>query len=335
MAWPRRRRCRPRASDALPHDLQILGFGASAIDDIIYVDRLLQDGKGRVVRRERDYGGNVATALVAAARLGGRAGFIGWLSEGGTGDASIAELERHGVETSFAPRRPDALPIRSTVIVGPNGDRFIAYDDDVPHGTADTLGDDVLARARILLIDGYAIHAATVVARARDLGLTVVADIEWSAGPATHRLMDLCDHLVLPFGFARLFTGADDAAVMLSRLWSDRRSAVVLTDGARGAYVRQRDDDAMWHVPAHLVTPIDTTGAGDCFHGAYAVALADGKSPLDCALFAAAASAIAVTGHGGRRALPDRRQCLALMGGAAAPVPVPISPATGQPIDPS
>ena len=311
----------------MPHDLQILGFGASAIDDIIYVDRVLEAGKGRVVRREKDYGGNVATALVAVARLGGRAGFVGWLSDRPGGEASIAELERHGVDTTFAPRRPDATPIRSTIIVGPDGERFIAYDDDGPHGTSDTLADDVLAQARVLLIDGYAIGSAAVVARARALGLAVVADIEWSAGPDTQRLMELCDHLVLPIGFARTCAGERDPAALLSRLWSPARAAVVLTDGDRGAYLRQRGDDTLWHVPAHVVTPVDTTGAGDCFHGAYAVALAEGGSPLDGVLFATAASAIAVTGHGGRRALPDRHQCLALMGGAASPVPVAIASA--------
>ena len=303
---------------------QILGFGASAVDDIVYVDRVMADGKGKVLRRETDYGGNVATALVAVAKLGGRAGFIGWLSDRPADDASVAELERHGVDIRFAPRRPDAAPIRSTIIVGPNGDRFIAYDDEVPHGTSDTVPDAVLAQAQVLLIDGYAVHSAAVVTRAHNLGLAIVADIEWSVGPATLRLMDLSDHLVLPFGFARDCTGEHDAAAMLSALWSDTRSALVLTDGDRGAYLRQRNDDVLWRVPAHVVTPVDTTGAGDCFHGAYAVALAEGKSPLDCVLFATAASAIAVTGHGGRRALPDRGQCLALMGAPDAPVPVPM-----------
>ncbi len=184
-------------------DLQILGFGASTIDDILYVDRFLDVGKGRVIRRETHYGGNVATALAAAAKLGGRAGFVGWLSDQPASLASAVELERHGVDTSFAPRRPDSLPIRSTIIVGPNGDRFIAYDDDVPHGTFDALADDVLARAHVLLIDGYAVESARVVAQARARGLAVVADIEWSVGTATERLMELPDHLVLPLGFAR------------------------------------------------------------------------------------------------------------------------------------
>lgn len=305
-------------------DLLILGFGASAIDDIVYVDSVLEAGKGKVVRRVRDFGGNVATALVAAARLGRRAGFIGWLSEQPASLASAAELEREGVDTTFAPRRPDSSPIRSTIIVGRDGDRFIAYDDDVPHGTSDALADDVLARAHVLLIDGYAVNAIAVVARARARGLAVVADVEWSVGAATERLIGLSDHLVLPLGFTRVFTGNDDVAAILSGLWSDGRSAVVLTDGDRGAYVRQRDDPVLWHVPAHAVTSVDTTGAGDCFHGAYAAALAEGKRPLDCVLLATAAAALSTTGHGGRGALPDREQCLALMGSASAPVPVPM-----------
>ena len=308
----------------MPDDVHILGFGVSAIDDLVYVDGVLSAGKGKVLRRERAYGGNIATALVAAARLGGRTGFVGWLGDQPASLASAAELERHGVDTTAAPRRPDALPIRSTIVVGPDGDRFIAYDDDVPHGTSDTLADAILAQARVLLIDGYAVHSVAVVARARALGLAIVADIEWSCGDVTGRVMDLSDHLVIPIGFARSATGGSDAAAMLSALWSEHRAAVVLTDGDRGAYLRQRGDAVMWHVPAHRVAPVDTTGAGDVFHGDYAVALAEGQTPLDCMILATAAAALSTTGHGGRGALPDRNQCRRVMDGANAPVPVPM-----------
>ncbi len=129
--------------------------------------------------RITDHGGNVATALVAVARLGGRAGFVGWLSDQ-PADPSARELERQGVDISLAPRRPDAKAIQSVITVGPDGERFIAYDDDVPHGTSEALADPSLAPARVLLIDGYATGSHRVVARARALGLAVVADIEWS-----------------------------------------------------------------------------------------------------------------------------------------------------------
>ena len=139
-------------------------------------------------------------------------------------DESARELERQGVDISSAPRRSDAKAIRAVITVGPDGERFIAYDDDVPHGTSHTLANDTLAQARVLMIDGYATHAPAVVARARKLGLAVVADIEWTIGPATDSLMSLANHLVLPYGFGQAYAGEDNAAAILRRLWSDDRA---------------------------------------------------------------------------------------------------------------
>lgn len=301
----------------------VIGFGALAVDDIVYVDRPLSAGKGKVTKRVRDHGGNVATALVAVARLGGRAAFVGWLGEPAQ-DIGGRELEREGVDTACAPRHADAAPIRSIITVGPDGDRFIAYDDDVLHGTAPDLPDVVFSKAPVLLIDGYAIHSEAAVVRAHALGLSIVADIEWTAGSASDRILSLADHLVLPIAFARSHLEQDDPRALLEALWSPDRAAVVLTDGDRGSYVRQRGDPVSWHLPAYMVRAVDTTGAGDCFHGAYALALAEGGRPLDCAAFAAAAAAISVTAHGGRLGLPDRATCLSWMAGAHAPVPVPL-----------
>jgi sugar/nucleoside kinase (ribokinase family) len=212
------------------------------------------------------------------------------------------------------------------ITVGPEGDRFIAYDDDVPHGTCEALSDSTLAQAQVLLIDGYATHADMIVERARRLGLSVVADIEWTIGPATERLISLSNHLVLPLKFAQAYCCETDPTLILRKLWSDDRAAVVLTDGERGSYVRQAGDAVLWHVPAYKVKAVDTTGAGDCFHGAYAFALIQGKQPVACAVYATAAAAISVTGPGGRMALPDQSACLAWMAGENASVPRPIAP---------
>jgi len=192
----------------------------------------------------------------------------------------------------------------------------------VPHGTAEAPAEPSLAPARVLLIDGYATGSHRIVARARALGLAVVADIEWSVGTATDRLMALADHLVLPYEFARAYTGERDTPSILRKLWSDDRAAVVLTDGDRGAYVRQKGDTVLWHIPAHRVIAVDTTGAGDCFHGAYAFALTEGRTPLEAARFATAAAGISVTGRGGRRALPGYDACVARLAEAGAPVPL-------------
>jgi sugar/nucleoside kinase (ribokinase family) len=308
----------------------VLGFGAVTIDELVYVDRPLAAGKGKVTKRIGDFGGNVATALVAVARLGGRAAFVGWLGDGTLDDPGPGALAREGVDVSLAPRRADARSIRSLIVVAADGERFIAYDDEVPHGTDEALPEATLARGRVLLVDGYATHSLGVVARARGLGLAIVADVEWSVGAATERLLALADHLVLPIGFGRSFTGEERPAGMLDALWAEDRAAVVLTDGARGSWLRQRGDAALWHLPAHAVRAVDTTGAGDCFHGAYAFALTEGETPLAAARYATAAAGIAVTGQGGRRALPGHRECLARMAEAGAPAPVRLERSGGE-----
>lgn len=301
---------------------QILGFGALSVDRILYVDRPFGDGKGRVITTVTDFGGNVGTALVAAARLGGNAGFIGWLSLDPSTDPSAEQLALNGVAIADAPRRADARAVQSSIIVAPDGERFIAFDDNIPHGTDTALSDTILTRAGVLLIDSYACHSLPVVLRARRLGLAVVADIEWTIGAATDALMAASNHLVLPLAFGQSVTGLDAPAEILRKLWSDDRDAVVLTEGARGAYLLQRGDDSMWHVPAYPVVAVDTTGAGDCFHGAYALSLAEGRTPLASVEYATAAAAISVTGRGGRAALPDHAACLALMATGTAPIPL-------------
>jgi len=97
------------------------------------------------------------------------------------------------------------------------------------------------------------------------------------------------DHLVLPLACGRSLNGERKPAAILRKLWAADRAAVVLTDSARGGFVRQAGDAILSHVPAHTVLAVDTTGAGHCFHGAYALARAEGKSPRASARYAAAA----------------------------------------------
>ncbi|ESY75611.1 PfkB family carbohydrate kinase [Mesorhizobium sp. M0051] len=307
----------------MPTVPSILGFGAIAIDDIVYVDQPLSAGKGKVVQSARAFGGNVATALAAVARLGGTAGFVGWLGSADD-DAVLCDLVASGVETAFAPRHPHARPVRSRITVGSDGERFIAYDDDAMLGTAPDFPDEVLSRATVLIVDSYGIGSLDVVARARDLGVAILGDVEWSRGPATERLIGLCDHLILPLGFARTATGRRSPAEILDALWLPSRSAVVLTDGGRGVFYRGRDETGLWHLPPHQVAVVDSTGAGDCFHGAYALALTRGAGTAGRVAFAAAAAALSITGRGGREALPTHDQVTELLASTNAPSAVEL-----------
>jgi ribokinase len=107
---------------------------------------------------------------------------------------------------------------------------------------------------------------------------------------------------------ATLYAGAglsaeETAAALLTR----GLEGVVLKRGAQGAYVARRNGEGHW-VPAFAVHAVDTVAAGDCFNGAFAVALLEGLDPWTAARFASAAAAISVTRRGAQASMPTRAE---------------------------
>ncbi len=282
----------------------VIGFGAVSVDRLVVVDAPLAAGKGRVVSESMSFGGNVATALAAAARLGARAEWLGWLGEDDGGVA--ADFAAMGVSTDRAVQVPGTGPIRATVIVGADGERFIAFDDAIRHGADREVVLAALPEAAVLLVDAYAQTSPDLVEAARYHGVAVVADLEWGDGPGFDRLFAACDHLIVPLAAGQRFTGRSDPSEAVRAIWSPGRRIVALTDGARGMWLQAEGETAPHHLPAHDVTVIDTTGCGDVLHGAYAALLALGADPPRAIVAANAAAALAATAVGGRGALPDR-----------------------------
>lgn len=282
----------------------VAGAGCASIDEFLYVDASLSDDKGRVLAQEQQPGGNIATALVAAAGLGAKVAFAGRLSDRDEGAIVRADFAAHGVDLTFALPDPQARPIRATIVVYKDGERFIAYDDVTTVGLSP--GDDVTAlrQARVVLLDKYALAPAVAALGTALNEVMIVADVEaevdWAA-------LQQVQHLVLPMAAARQLSGERDPTAILNLLWSDRRAAVVVTDGGHGVWFRDGTGPDCQYQPAFEVPVVDTTGCGDVFHGAYAVALARGLDVADCVRFAAAAGAICATGRGGRGRLPTDR----------------------------
>jgi len=215
--------------------LDLVGVGCVSIDDLLYVDASPADDKGRIQASERQPGGNIATALVAAAGLGASVAFVGRLSDREDGAVVRADLAAHGVDLEFALPDPQARPIRATVVVFQQGDRFIAYDDATTIGLLP--GDDLtpLFQARTVLLDTYAL-APTMTALGSDVNrVLIVADVEAEVETASLRQVQ---HLVLPMAFARQLTGETEPAAIVTALWNDRRATVVVTDGADGMWFR-------------------------------------------------------------------------------------------------
>lgn len=292
------------------NQLDVAGVGSVSIDDFLYVDAFQADDKGRIQARERQPGGNIATALVAAAGLGARVALVGRLSTRGEGALVRADLASHGVDLQFALPDSEARPIRATVVVFKHGDRFIAYDDATRIGLLP--GDDVtpLLQSRTVLLDTYAL-APTITALGSEVNrVLVVADVEAEVESAS---LEQVQHLVLPMAFARRLTAESEPAAIVNALWNDRRSTVVVTDGADGVWFRDAASTDCHYQPSFEVPVVDTTGCGDVFHGAYAVALARGFDASERVRFAAAAGAICATGRGGRGRLPTEDDIVELV----------------------
>lgn len=315
----------------MPGAFAVVGGGAAAVDELVFVDGSIGDGKGRVLRRERRFGGNIATALAAAAREGVGCAFLGHLPDDTVAPDLLAHLRDEGVDLSLARTSAGTRPIRSTILVGTDGDRFIAFDDDTAVGLPDDLDLDLVREARVLLLDAYnPAEGLRAAAAARAAGVAVVADLENVDAPRLEELAALADHLVVPQGLAVALTGAGTPAEAVDLLWRADRAAVVVTGGAEGCWYRSSEQPAeVRHQPAPRVAVVDTTGCGDVFHGVYAAALAQGAPVERCVSAATAAAAECATHPGG---FPSRPDTDAGRPPAAPPVPaVPRSGATTPP----
>lgn len=290
----------------------VLGFGALAVDDLLYVDVYPSaESKVRVHRQERQCGGLTGTALVAAARLGARCAYAGLLGDDDLSCFVAGTLDREDVDLDHAVRRPGARPAHSTIIVGcrrPTRTVFCR--------AAGALGPDemlpeagLIRAARTVHIDHHGMEGTLRICRvAREAGVGIVADLERDGGGLFRDVLALVDHLIVPRRFAEELTGFPEPQEAVKRLWHSSRQAVVVTCGGTGCWYIGDGLEEARHLPAFAVDAVDTTGCGDVFHGAYAAMLAR-RLPLDARIRAASAAAAMKARHrGGQAGCPTREQ---------------------------
>jgi sulfofructose kinase len=289
----------------------VLGLGCAAIDDLLYVAAYpVADAKQQVLDRRRQCGGLTATALVAAARLGGRCLYAGTLGNDDLSEYVLNTLRQESIDTSLVYRDPTARPIHSVVIVDQGTkSRTLFYDLACAKGAADEWPpEEIIRSARVLLVDHFGVPGMTRAARiARQHGISVVADFEGDNPDSLHDLLPLVDHLILSRQFAEKLTGHADPIAAVRALWETPRAVAIVTGGTAGCWcLAQEWPTAVRHIPAYRVESVDTTGCGDVFHGAYAYALAVGMPLTQRISFAAATAALKATGPGGQSAIPSR-----------------------------
>jgi len=303
----------------------VLCVGHAVQDHVYRLSRLPVGGsKNRATGFTSVGGGPAATAAVAIARLGGRARLAARVGDDAVADEIERELRGHGVDCAQLRRFAGRASSRSAVFVDDAGERMIVNHTD-PAMPADPawLAQVDLADVDAVLVDvRWPEGAALMLARARAAGLPAVLDADVPLPPgsalpraATHvafSLPGLRDHLGLA---ADAPLEADACAAALQRIARETGAWCAVTMGAEG--VLHGRAGAIVHSPAFRVTAVDTLGAGDVWHGAFALALAEGADETTAVRAASAAAAIKVTRPGGRAGAPTRAERDALLSSTA------------------
>jgi sugar/nucleoside kinase (ribokinase family) len=296
----------------------VVGVGMATVDVLTVVPRLPKtDDVYRVVRTDLQGGGPVATALVALARLGADVAYLGVIAPDDWGQFILDDFRRYGVDTSLIVRaEAGASPLSVILVEQATGSRAILYDlGRLPELPLSDAWRTAIRNARALHLDGWHLPLALEAARAaRDAG--VLVSFDGGAGeprPGVEALLELADVLVVARKFARNVTGLDDPlqAGPALRRFGAAEAEVVITDGAAGCWLWEGKE--FMHQPAFAVPVVDTTGAGDTFHGAYLYAHLQGWPARRRLEFASATAGLKCTQLGGRRGIPSLPEVLAFL----------------------
>ena len=247
-------------------------------------------------------GGPAANAAVMVAKLGFSAAFAGYLGRDAYGELHYQELLAHGINTECVSRGDLPTPL-STVIVKPDGNRaLINYKGDTKPLTADAI-DFSTIHPKVILFDGHEPFISVPLAKqARDAGIATVLDAG-SVHDGTLALMGLVDYLVCSEKFALQLKGDEQTALTYL---ADFAPFVVITLGERGLIWQHEQESGA--LPALAVNAIDTTGAGDAFHGAFAAAIAANLEWLTALRYASVAGSLCCTKMGARLGLPSKQE---------------------------
>ncbi|MFH1965077.1 MAG: ribokinase [Acidobacteriota bacterium] len=301
--------------------MKVVVIGSSNTDMIIQVPRIPRPGETILGGRfSSAAGGKGANQAVAAARAGGDVTFIACLGRDSIGAQSITGFEKDGIDVRFISRDAESPSGVALIFVGENGENSIA----VAGGANMSLtpekimrNRDVIQSADILVMQLESplesVEAAASLAYEKQVPVILNPA---PAQPLSDKLLKKITVLTPNESEAELLTGVvvtgiESAREAAARLRERGVEKVIITMGAKGAFVSLAGREAM--VPGFQVEPVDTTAAGDVFNGALSVALAEGHSLEEAVRFANAAAALSVTKLGAQPSAPKRSEIEAFL----------------------
>lgn len=287
-------------------------LGIATLDYVYSVETMPTRGEKYRSRGLAVVGGGCAgNASVAIARLGGACWLATRLADDFTGDRIVADLNGEGVDTRFARRVPGLTSPVSAILVDAQGERMvISHSDPSMPEDVDWLPHRLPKGAGAVLADtrwGEGALAALRLARAAG----VPGVLDGDRRPPHPDLVATASHVAFSQQALREVSGEEDPRAGLARIARGAKIAhgtktwLAVTLGREGVL---HWDGELRHSPAFVVETVDTLGAGDVWHGAFALALAEGRGEVEAIRFASAAAALKCTRFGGRDGAPGREE---------------------------
>jgi sulfofructose kinase len=280
----------------------VVGVGLNATDTLLVVSHFpAYGGKVPFLQEILSPGGQVASAMVACAKLGLRTKYIGTIGDDERGRIQMESLNGSGIDLTHVQRRRNCGNQSAYIIIDQStGERTVFWSR--PECLAirpEEITAEQIKCARLLHIDGHDTPAVAHAARlARENGIPVTVDVD-TIYPGFENVLPHVDYLVASSEFPGRWTRLDDPFRALEKIQGDFGMKVAaMTLGAHGALARVGGEFV--YAPAFVINCIDTTGAGDVFHGAFCYAVLQNMAIDEALEFSNAMAALNCLGLGAR-----------------------------------
>lgn len=288
---------------------RILCIGIPVRDLTFRVDSVPARGsKANATHLAEICGGNALNAAIAMARLGGRVAFAGPMGDAReTSSGFILErMAAEGIDIRHIVRMPGAATPVSAIIIDATGERTLTIYRDPALWTAKLSdAEELLADCQAVLVESRcSAFCIDLCAEARRRGVPIIVGVD-RAMALTDGLLTAASHLLFSSEQVQKTAGVAEDGEALKRLAGLTPAFLAATRGPNGT-IWLNEAATLEETPAFPVEAVDTLGAGDVFHGAFTLRLAEGGGVREALRFAAAAAALKCSRHGGGQAAPQR-----------------------------
>lgn len=290
-------------------EADVAGVGLNATDTMIRLPHFpALDTKVEIISAEVHAGGQVASAIVACKRWGLRVRYSGKVGDDAAGEFQQAEMRREGVKANWVAARGRSSQIAYILVDEVSGERTVLWKRDAAIALRrEEVKREWIAKAKVLLVDGHDTAAAARAAKfASESNTLTVGDFD-NRYPGVEKLLHFVDYPITSKDFPRRLTGEKNLLKALPKIFEEYHCrAAGATIGRLGVIVW--DGEEFHLCEGFRVNAVDTTGAGDVFHGAFAFGLVKGWALDEILEFSCAAAALNCTAVGARGGIATLRE---------------------------